>query len=73
MLFHNYPMVLQRALLGHGVALGWRPLIDEYVEGGALQIVGPEVRSHRGYYITWPAGRPTVAVEALTAWLISAA
>ena len=72
-LFHNYPMVLQRALLGHGVALGWRPLIDEYVEGGALQIVGPEVRSHRGYYITWPAGRPTVAVEALTDWLISAA
>jgi len=25
-LFHNYPMVVQRALLGHGVALGWRPL-----------------------------------------------
>ena len=72
-LFHNYPMVLQRALLGHGVALGWRPLVDEYVEGGALQVVGPEVRSHRGYYITWPAGRPTVAVEALTDWLISAA
>lgn len=72
-LFHNYPMVLQRALLGHGVALGWRPLIDEYVDGGALEIVGPEVRSHRGYYITWPAGDPSVAVEALTDWLISAA
>ena len=57
-LFHNYPMVLQRALLGHGVALGWRPLVDEYVDGGALEIVGPEVRSHRGYYITWPAGQP---------------
>lgn len=70
-LFHNYPMVLQRALLGHGVALGWRPLVDEYVEGGALEIVGPEVRSHRGYYITWPAGHPSGAVEALTDWLVS--
>jgi LysR family transcriptional regulator, glycine cleavage system transcriptional activator len=71
-LFHNYPMVLQRALMGHGVALGWRPLIDEYVDGGALVVVGPEVRSDNGYYVTWPAGRPTEAVVALTAWLIDA-
>lgn len=68
-LFHNYPMVLQRALLGHGVALGWRPLIDDYVEGGVLVPVGPEVRSERGYYLTWPAGPPSAAVEALAAWL----
>jgi DNA-binding transcriptional LysR family regulator len=72
-LFHNYPMVLQRALLGHGVALGWRPLIDAYVDGGALEIVGPEVRSDRGYYVTWPAGRPTTAVTALTEWFVAAA
>ena len=72
-LFHNYPMVLQRALLGHGVALGWRPLVDAYVEGGALEVVGPEVRSDRGYYVTWPAGRPTDAVSALTEWLVAAA
>jgi DNA-binding transcriptional LysR family regulator len=69
-LFHNYPMVLQRALLGHGVALGWRPLIDEYVDGGALVVVGPEVVSDLGYYVTWPAGHPTSAVAALTDWLI---
>ena len=68
-LFHNYPMVLQRALLGHGIALGWRPLIDEYVEGGALVIVGPEARSSRGYYVTWPEGRPSATVQALIEWL----
>lgn len=72
-LFHNYPMVLQRALLGHGVALGWRPLIDDYLDGGALVVVGPEVRSERGYYVTWPAGHATPAVAALTAWLIESA
>lgn len=71
-LFHNYPMVLQRALLGHGVALGWRPLIDDYIDGGALVVVGPEVRSERGYYVTWPAGHPSAVVEALTSWLVDA-
>ena len=68
-LFHNYPMVLQQTLLGRGVALGWRPLIDEYVAGGALEIVGPEVRSSRGYYVTWPTGRPSEPVQALIDWL----
>ena len=32
-LFQNYPMVLQQALAGRGVALGWRPLIDDLVNG----------------------------------------
>jgi LysR family glycine cleavage system transcriptional activator len=68
-LFNNYPMVLQRAILGYGVALGWRPLIDEYVERGALVIVGPEVQSASGYYITWPSGNPSPAVTALIDWL----
>ena len=68
-LFHNYPMVLQRALLGHGVALGWRTLIDDYIEGGALVVVGPEVTSPNGYYVTWPSGRPSEPVQALIDWL----
>jgi DNA-binding transcriptional LysR family regulator len=68
-LFHNYPMVLQQALVGRGVALGWRWLIDELVEGEALVVVGPEVRSSQGYYLTWPVGDPSEAVTALAAWL----
>lgn len=70
-LFHNYPMVLQRALLGYGIALGWRPLIDEYVERGTLQVVGPEVRSKRGYYVTWPSGPPSTSVQSLIDWLLA--
>ncbi|MEP7203916.1 MAG: LysR substrate-binding domain-containing protein [Ilumatobacteraceae bacterium] len=70
-LFNNYPMVLQRAILGYGVALGWRPLIDEYVERGALVVVGPEVRSASGYYVTWPSGKPSPAVTALIDWLLA--
>lgn len=72
-LFQNYPMVLQQALAGRGVALGWRPLIDDLVDGGALVVVGPEVRSDRGYYVTWRAGRPSDAVAALVDWLVAQA
>ncbi len=68
-LFHNYPMVLQQALAGRGIALGWRHLVDDLVDGDALVVVGPEVSSPRGYYVTWPSGPPTTAVQALTRWL----
>lgn len=68
-LFHNYPMVLQQALAGRGVALGWRHLIDDLIEGGALTIVGPEVTSRRAYFLTWPQGPPSPAVVALRDYL----
>lgn len=68
-LFQNYPMVLQQALAGRGIALGWRPLIDDLVDGGALVVVGPEVRSDRGYYVTWRQGSPSPTVHSLIEWL----
>jgi DNA-binding transcriptional LysR family regulator len=72
-LYQNYPMVLQQALAGRGVALGWRPLVDDLVEGGALAVVGPEVRSSRGYYVTWRQGSPSAAVADLVRWLVAEA
>ena len=68
-LYHNYPMVLQQALAGRGVALGWRHLIDDLLTGDALIVVGPEVRSPGGYYVTWPEGHPSASVSALIRFL----
>ncbi|MEM8705964.1 MAG: LysR substrate-binding domain-containing protein [Actinomycetota bacterium] len=68
-LFQNYPMVIQQALIGRGVALGWRGLIDDLVDGGALTVVGPEISSGRGYYVTWPEDRRAVEADALVSWL----
>ncbi|MBQ88883.1 MAG: LysR family transcriptional regulator [Acidimicrobiaceae bacterium] len=68
-LLPNYPMVVQQALIGRGVALGWRGLIDELVDGGALTVVGPEITSARGYYVVWPKDRRSVETDALVAWL----
>ncbi|MEL6890286.1 MAG: LysR substrate-binding domain-containing protein [Actinomycetota bacterium] len=64
-MWNNYPLVLQQALAGRGVALGWRPLVDDLLAGGALVVVGPSVRSGRGYYVTWPEGPPSPGVDAL--------
>ena len=70
-LFNNYPVVLQQALAGRGLALGWRNLVDDLLDRGLLRRVGPEITSSRGYYITWPSGPPTTSVRALTAWLVT--
>ncbi|MEM1332276.1 MAG: LysR substrate-binding domain-containing protein [Actinomycetota bacterium] len=71
-MWNNYPMVLQQVLAGRGVGLGWRPLVDELIDGGALVVVGPAVRSGRAYNVTWPAGEPGPEVTALIALLQSA-
>lgn len=72
-LFNNYPMVLQQAVAGHGVALGWRYLVDDLIDDGVLVPVGPEVASDRGYYVTWPESSPSQTVRALTEWLVAQA
>lgn len=55
---HNsYPIVLQRALAGGGVALGWQPLVGQLLDDGLLVQVGPEVTSDRAYRLTWPESR----------------
>jgi DNA-binding transcriptional LysR family regulator len=68
-LLDNYPLVLHQALAGKGVALGWRGVVDALVAGQGLVVVGPEVRSERGYHLLWPEGRPSSPVEAILAWL----
>jgi LysR family transcriptional regulator, glycine cleavage system transcriptional activator len=70
-LFNNYPMVLQQALAGRGVALGWRYLVDDLINDGVLTQVGPEVTSNQGYFLTWPRGAQSATIRALMEWLLS--
>ena len=50
--FNNYQMLIEAALLGDGVALGWRPLVDRLFEAGRLVPVGPSVvRRDWGYFL----------------------
>ena len=69
--FNNYPTVLQQAVAGRGVALGWIGLVDGLVADGLLRPVGPQVSSARSYCVTWPERRSSSAVSAVVAWLES--
>lgn len=72
-LYTNYPLLLQAAMAGRGIALAWRPLVDPALAQGALVPVGPAVDNPAtGYYLTWAADGPVAArAPALCAWFDS--
>jgi len=48
--FNNYTLVLQAAIAGQGVALGWRPLVEPLLAAGQLVTAHDfALRSSRGY------------------------
>jgi putative choline sulfate-utilization transcription factor len=70
--FNNYTLVLQAAIAGQGVALGWTPLVEPLIKAGQLCPAHPHVsRSNRGYMASLL--RPeaaTVASSAFLDWLV---
>jgi len=68
----NYPLAIQAAIAGRGVVLGWRPLVDELLQGG--QLVGLPVApltTPRGYFLVSRHGRPAApALDSLRAWIV---
>jgi putative choline sulfate-utilization transcription factor len=68
----NYPLLIQAAVAGHGVALGWRPLVDELVRDGQLvTLPAPALSTARGYFLVRPQGRePWEALDSLSDWIV---
>lgn len=53
---NNYPMLIQAALDGQGIALGWRHLVDDLVARGALvQPIDATLRTEQAFYLFTPA------------------
>ncbi|HSK40900.1 MAG TPA: LysR substrate-binding domain-containing protein [Arenibaculum sp.] len=69
--FNNYPLVLQAALMGQGVALGWVPLVDDLIRGGQLvPLLDLPVRTDRGYFIVeYNRGRPDKWRDLFRRWI----
>jgi DNA-binding transcriptional LysR family regulator len=67
----NYPLVIQAAVAGRGVALGWRPLIDDLLnEGRLVSVPLPPLTTERGYFLVSPQGRePWEPLDSLRAWI----
>ncbi len=71
MYYRNYPLLLNAASAGHGVALGWDRLVDRLIADGRLVAISvPVRRSGWGYVLRRPA-RPTAASEALCMALLA--
>lgn len=51
--FNTYPLSIQAAVDGLGIALGWAHLVDPLLESGALvrPVQGASVRTQSGYYL----------------------
>ena len=62
---NSYPLVLQAAETGQGVALGWSYITDPMVAAGQLvKLAGPAMQTKDGYYLgtfEGSANRPEVA------------
>jgi LysR family transcriptional regulator, glycine cleavage system transcriptional activator len=71
--FGNYPLVLQAALAGQGVALSWSPSIDALLETGQLRRAHKfTARSTRGYFLARPQNAgPSPVVDAFERWLLT--
>ena len=69
----NYPLLIQAAVAGHGVALGWRPLVDALLRDGQLaSLPVPALSTRRGYFLVQPRGRePWEALDSLRDWIVA--
>ena len=69
--FDNYTLVIQAAIAGQGVAIGWRHLVDDLLEKGLLcRLCADSARSPLGYYLMRPARkRRQRLTERFEAWL----
>ncbi|MEX0285424.1 MAG: LysR substrate-binding domain-containing protein, partial [Paracoccaceae bacterium] len=67
-----YPLLLEEAKSGRGIALGWRHLVDADLAAGRLvRPVSTKVVTGLGYYLTWPSDHaPDPLTENFRDWLL---
>jgi putative choline sulfate-utilization transcription factor len=70
--FDNYTLLIQAAIAGQGVAIGWRHLVDALIEQGLLcRPVSGSALSPMGYYVVVPPRkRRGETVERFLRWLL---
>jgi DNA-binding transcriptional LysR family regulator len=60
----SYPLLLQAALAGEGVALGWLGLVDDHLAAGRLVPLAPVFeRPGHGYFLCWRASPAVPAAK----------
>jgi DNA-binding transcriptional LysR family regulator len=58
LLVNSYPLLIEAAKNGQGVALGWARLVDDALAAGALvRPVAQTVQTQYGYHFVWREAR----------------
>lgn len=70
--FNNYPLLIQSAIAGQGLALGWRYLIDDPLNNGQLVRPFPgSFKTNLDFYLIEPANRrESPPLATLKSWLL---
>ncbi|MBI3898439.1 MAG: LysR family transcriptional regulator [Gammaproteobacteria bacterium] len=73
--YSSYPLLLQSALAGEGIALGWRGLVDPMLESGSLVQLLPSLRREQhGYFLCVHEDRTTEKLlRKVTDWIVQEA
>jgi putative choline sulfate-utilization transcription factor len=69
--FNTYTILIQAATAGEGVALGWRNLVEEFIDAGPLvRPVDASLPATGGYHALWPeSAEPTPELQSFLDWL----
>jgi LysR family transcriptional regulator, glycine cleavage system transcriptional activator len=69
---NSYPLLLNLALEGQGIILGWDQMVTPLVEAGRLVKASHATATFGGaYHLLWPAERrDTAAVQAFKQWIL---
>jgi putative choline sulfate-utilization transcription factor len=70
--FDNYTLLIQAAIAGQGVAIGWRHLVDALLEQGLLcRPIAESAASPLGYYVVLPQRKRRGAmIERFMEWVM---
>ncbi|NNE79927.1 MAG: LysR family transcriptional regulator [Silicimonas sp.] len=71
--FNTYPLAIQAAVDGHGIALGWGHLVDHLLESGELvrPLGATQARTSSGYYLLKSNKKPPFPEQEIVEnWLL---
>lgn len=68
--YNNYPLMLNAVVEGRGMALGWSPLVSQWLESGKLVALEPSIRRANFGYILRSRYPDNAIVEPIRLWLL---
>ncbi|REG78205.1 LysR family transcriptional regulator [Marinomonas pollencensis] len=68
--YNNYPLVVESAVNGHGICLGWQGIIDNFIADGKLIKLGPVLTSTTRGYLICSDYQDTLSVGKVIEWFL---